>query len=286
MGLLIFTPTFGDGPNPATVASVSQQTFTDYHHEISWLDNPLPGRNLDNVLAQYQKAWQMALAGGYDALLTVEHDMVLPPNAIQKLYETDAPVVYAIYMLRHGTHTLSAWRYENNRNMGMSLSLYPNEAREAFKQGWARVCGVGWGCTLIRREVLEQVNIRSTGGGDAGDIAFATDCVQSGILQIARFDVPCLHIEPNGNMLDPHFQGGIVARVLALKTFTANVSGHSTPMIKDRYYTVPVDVGYELARAGYVQITNDVEGREQPDISAREMAVNPKAATRGTRKAK
>jgi hypothetical protein len=69
-------------------------------------------------------------------------------------------------------------------------------------------------------------------------------------------------------------------------------------MKKDRYYTIPPEDAYELQRAGYVKITNmdgdldqfdedfDVSGREQPDISSREMAINPKAATRKTRKAK
>jgi hypothetical protein len=291
MTLLVFTPTIGDQMRPETVVSIkAQKTSVDYVWEVGY-HNPFPEK-LRNVVAQYQRAWGIALDGGYDALLTVEDDMVLPIDAIEKLYKTEAPVVYGVYMLRHGTKTLSAWRYENSRNMGMSLSLYPNEAKEAFERGWARVCGVGWGCTLIRREVLERVNIRSTGGGDAGDIAFATDCVQANILQIARFDVPCLHIEPNGNVLDPKYQGGIVARVLALQTVNVNVNGQSLPMKKDRYYTVPVDVGHELSRAGYVIITNDDDSqqaigeREQPDISSREMAVNPKAATRGTRKAK
>lgn len=91
--LLIFTPTYADGPRGETLASVSQQQTTlEITHEVSWLDNPLPGRRMENVIAQYQKAWKMALDGGYDALLTVEHDMVLPSNAVQKLWDTDAAV--------------------------------------------------------------------------------------------------------------------------------------------------------------------------------------------------
>jgi hypothetical protein len=221
--------------------------------------------------------------------------MVLPSNAAQKLWETDAPVVYGVYMLRHGIPTLSAWRYENNRNMGMSLSLYPDEVRKGRQQGWLQVCGVGWGCTLIRREVLERVTVRSTGASDAGDMAFATDCVRGGIKQIARFDVPCEHIMPDGTVLHP-YRGGIVARVLALATFNARVGRESMPMKKGSYYTIPPEDAFELRRAGYVEITNidgdqdqfdndfDISGREQPDISSREMATNPKAATRGTRK--
>ena len=281
--LLIFTPTYADGPLAVTMESVSQQTFTDYDHEVSWLDNPLPGRKMQNVVAQYQKAWKMALAGNYDALLTVEHDMVLPANAVQKLWDTDAPVVYGVYMLRHGVPTLSAWQYVNNRNLGMSLSLYPHEVRKGREQGWLEVCGVGWGCTLIRREVLERVTVRSTGAADAGDMAFATDCVRGNIKQIARFDVPCEHILPDGTVLHP-YKGGIVARVLALQTVNARVGRESVPMKKDRYYTIPPEDAHELARAGYVKITN-MDGDQDPfdegfDLSGRETADAPPTVER------
>lgn len=290
--LLIYTATIDDQMRAETKASIEAQVADI---DITWevgKHNPFPGEKMRNVVAQYQRARQMALEGGYDALLTVEDDMVIPPDAVQKLYETDAPVVYGVYMLRHGTHTLSAWQYIGDKNLGMSLSLYPDEVRRYWQQGWARVCGVGWGCTLIRREVLERVQIYSAEPTDAGDLTFARNCLAAGFVSIARFDVPCLHIEPDGNVLEPTYRGGIVSRVLALQTFNANVGGQSLPMKKDRYYTVPRQVGFDLQRAGYVFVTNleddeeEIGEREQPDISAREMAINPKAATRKTRKAK
>jgi len=275
MTILIFTPTYGDGPDPRTIESVQQQTFTDYVHEVSWLEAPLPGRRMENVISQYQRAWKMAKDGGYDALLSFEHDMVMKPDAVQKLYDTDSPVVYGVYMLRHGIPTLSAWQYINNRALGMSLSLYPDEVRKGRQQGWLEVCGVGWGCTLIRREVLERVTVRSTAPSDAGDMAFATDCVRGNIRQIARFDVPCEHIMPDGTVLHP-YRGGIVARVLALQTLNARVGRESMPMKKDRYYTIPPEDAYELQRAGYVKIQNIDEDQDQFsegfDVSGRETA--------------
>jgi len=286
--VLLFTPTIGEQMRPQTVESIyAQQTEIPFDYEIG-RHNPFPGDKKKNVVAQYQRAFEMARAGNYDALMTVEDDMVIPPDAIEKLRATDAGIVYGVYVLRHGTRTLSAWRYENKTNMGMSLSLYPAEVQRAWRRGWIKVSGVGWGCTLIRRQVFERFNVRDN-PGDAGDISLATDCIRAGIEQIARFDVPCLHIEPDGNVLDPKKNGGVVVRVLALQTFVAGVGGASVPMKKDRYYTVPVESGYELQRAGYVRITNmddsqqEIGERDQPDITAREMAVDPKAATRGKR---
>ncbi len=107
---------------------------------------------------------------------------------------------------------------------------------------------------------------------------------------IARFDVPCGHFDNNGALLEISMNGGIVSRVLALQDVVAGVMGQSVKMKKDRYYSIPVEAALELQRAGYVRITNDDDSqqeigeREQPDITAREMAVNPKAATRKTRK--
>src|SRR5262245_5944849 len=136
MAILIYTPTIGDGLRERTVASVEAQvTDIDYIWEVGY-HNPFAGDKKRNVIAQYQRAWQMALAGGYEALLTVEHDMILPPQAIEYLMDTDAEVVYGVYLLRHGLPVLNAWQYVNNRCLGMTLSLYPKELARARRRGW------------------------------------------------------------------------------------------------------------------------------------------------------
>jgi hypothetical protein len=157
---------------------------------------------------------------------------------------------------------------------------------------------VGWGCTLIRREVLEHIAIGNNGDGDAGDLTFARDCMQHGYRLLARFDVECGHILPNGKVLWPNETGGIVNRVLALQNVNVSVNDRTLSMIKGKYYSVPADVADELKRGGYVQITNEeteetseeteemepIEERTQPAIDERETAVDPKAAKRGKRK--
>jgi len=289
MTILVFTPTIDDQLRPETGASIAaQKTDMPFVWDVSD-HNPYPGEKAANVVAQYQHGREMTLADGYDAMLTVEHDMVIPPDAIEKLNSTDAPVVFGVYVLRHGMKVLNAWQYQGNNNIGMSLSLYRQELREARARGWAQVSGVGWGCTLIRREVLERLPIRR-GDGDAGDLAFASDCLHLGIRMIARFDVPCDHIEPDGNVLKPYEHGGTVSRVLALQDVVAPTGNGSLPLKKGSYYTLPDVIADDLRRGGYVKITNGEDSQEepgevdQPDITAREMAVDPKAATRGKRK--
>jgi len=80
--ILIFTPTYGDLLRPETVASVVAQRT---HHWITWevgRCNPYAEGDIRNVLAQYSYARELCLSGPYDALLTVEHDMVLPAHAL------------------------------------------------------------------------------------------------------------------------------------------------------------------------------------------------------------
>lgn len=284
--LLVYTPTYDNLLRPETVASVVSQKFDGL---ITWeigRHNPYPAPDMRNVVWQYQRARQMCLDGGYDALLTVEHDMVLPIDTVQTLYNTDAAVVYAPYMLRHGTKTLSVWHYCGDRNLGMSLSLYPDELKRLQRAKVGRVCGVGWGCTLIRREVLERIQVRGSEATDAGDIAFAVDCLRAGIAAYARFDVPCGHFDgKDGALLETTTNGGVVGRVLALADVTVSVNGQSQALKKGRYYTLPLDNAQELARAGYVQITNEErETADAPPVT--ETAVPPAAKRKPKAKAK
>lgn len=78
-------------------------------------------------------------------------------------------------------------------------------------------------------------------------------------------------------------------RVLAKSNVNVNANGQTIAMKIGRYYSLPPDVASDLERAGYGVITNDDDSqeeageKEQPDISAREMAIDPKVVKRSTR---
>jgi len=135
MRLLVYTPAYAGGPLAECRGSVLGQRYDDRWEWVVDDDDPFPTPDHRNVLAKYQRARAKALAEGFDALVTVEHDMVLPVDALEKLAATEAPVVFGTYTLRHGSHVLNTWRYENRRNFGMSLSLYPHELRILRRAG-------------------------------------------------------------------------------------------------------------------------------------------------------
>jgi len=292
MKVLAFTPTYGDALRPETAASMVGQRWAG---ELVWVAgrcNPHPPPDLRNVFEQYRQGREVALAGGYDALWTVEHDMVLPSDALEKLCETGAPVAYGIYMLRHGSNVLNAWEFTGGRNLGMSLSLYPDQLDQAKRRRVVEVSGVGFGCTLIRREVLERIAFRPD-GEQAPDIPFATDCLRAGIRQVAHFGVACGHVH-EGEVLTVDGDGGRTVHAKALQNVTVVLRGQTVRLVRGQGYDMMADEAGDLVRAGYVQVVTvqnpnppmvhpAVEQATDTGAEGREMAVG--VAERKRRKA-
>lgn len=267
MKLLVYTPTHDDAMHPQCRASIEAQQTT---HTWQWViddDDPLPPPDHRNVLAKYQRAQRKALAEGYDALVTVEHDMVLPPDSLQKLADTPGcEVVYAPYVLRHGSYSLNTWQYCGDNNLGMPLTLYPAELARYRAAGVGRICGCGWGCTLIRRSVLARIPFHDGGGTNPpGDIQFAVDCLRAGVISHGRFDAPCGHFDETGRMLMPYEDTPAQARVEAIQDVTVLIGGHSVKMTAGVRYSCTRAEAYDLQRAGYVRI-RPTEPDTEPEI--------------------
>jgi hypothetical protein len=169
-------------------------------------DQPSASGN-ENVLRLYQQARRVLLADPrYTHLLTIEDDMVVPPDAVERLRSLDAPVAYGTYCWRWGPpHRLNAYR-ELREAMGCSWGdAAPQIARQYLKTGSViDVAGTGLGCTLIRRDVLEAIDFR-LGLGAANDWYFAVDCQQMHVRQVAHFGVQCGHIrlDPSARVIWP-----------------------------------------------------------------------------------
>lgn len=271
MRVLIATPTYGGGPCPETCASVAALDGAGWEWR-QYRANAYPAPDKRNVLAQYQAIRDDFLGGTWDALLTVEHDMVLPADTLAKLPAANAPVVYGVYLLRHGSLVLNAWEYNGDRNLGESLTL---RRRSVSPGAVVRVSGVGFGCTLMRRDVVERLPFHD--GGDEGqspDIPFARDCLRAGVTQMAHFGVLCGHVDgdpvspTHGRVLWPFEDDRMAERkVTAAQTVTVNVGGASLRLEAGQEYTIPADVAAELARAGYVRVL-DAPGSDHTDVQA------------------
>lgn len=284
--VMIFTPTWRDpetherAMHPACQASIAKQQG-QFDGELLWVigeENPYPIGDYRNVLHQFQFARDVFLDGPFDALLTVEHDNELPDGALQLLYDTPGDVIYAPYVLRHGMLQLSTWQYINDRNLGMSLSNYPHELARYKAAGVGRVSGVGNGCTLFRRHVLQRLPFREVGDGRnyCPDIPFAEDALREGFVSMARFDVPVGHWD-NGRRLMPYEELPTVL-YKATETCNAMADGQVLHLVAgEEYHLTPIQAA-DLIRAGYLQ--RQAQPETASIVPGGQQAVMPKATRR------
>lgn len=214
----------------------------------------------ENTLFQYQLARELMLKGGYDYLFTVEHDMIVPKDALVKLLEVNAGVAYGVYRFRQKPAVLNVYRAvgKKARFPDFSLDYFPEVLERARRQVITDCSGLGFGCTLIKREVLEKVEMRrfEVGGHPSPDMQFAADCVRLGIVMKAHFGVSCGHIKPNGTVLWPEDREDDMKniKIYINKPFRYTVGGRSTRFKEGEEVEFPEDAALELARGGYLTI--------------------------------
>jgi hypothetical protein len=146
---------------------------------------------VEAVATKYEQVRQWMLAGNYDALFCVESDMLVPPDALQKLDELGVDIAYGLYCWRHGPHRWNAYT-SLEVDKGLSLCESPTQAKQLWGQV-VEVAGLGLGCTLIRRHVLEVVPFRHRTHMHC-DWLFAMDAAYAGAQQVAHLSVICGHI--------------------------------------------------------------------------------------------
>lgn len=164
----------------------------------------------ENITRKYNDARRMTLEGGYDALLTVEADMIIPAIALQRMSLVDADVIYGLYVHRHSRHPWLAFQWITGMVGNYGGESY-SKNKDLCPKAWGNVVeskGVGLGCTLIRRHVLEQIEFRCAPDQKvANDWMFALDADIAGYSQVHDCGVVCGHIDGK-NIYWPEPDGG------------------------------------------------------------------------------
>lgn len=150
-------------------------------------DRPTQGA-YDNILKKYQAGRRMALDGGYDAMLCLESDMVVPPDALLRLAAIkEADVAYGLSCNRRRKNWLCA------TSIAPRSVTWLSQDPDLARANWGRTFpsfGAGLGCTLIWRHVLEAVEFRRESGGPSNDWYFALDLTERGYRQV--HDLGCI----------------------------------------------------------------------------------------------
>lgn len=191
MRILLFTPMHPEyGVRVRTLDSIMALDWQEPVDRLFFAnDNPHGVRwqkqRFMNVLHQHQRARDIFLHGDYDAFLSIEADMIVPADTIQRLTAVDADVAYGLYVWRIG-HKWSAYS-EVEAFGGSSFSQDPELAAFAW-DNVVPVAGVGMGCTLIRRHVLENIRFELF---DLNEGVVCDDWVFSWCLQLAGYRQAC-----------------------------------------------------------------------------------------------
>lgn len=185
--------------------SIFRQDYPELDIWFSKGDNPFfdsNGRN--NICHNYQKAREWVLKNDYDYLFTVEADMIVPPDALTKLLALETDVAYGLYCFK----SAATWNAFTVLEMGRGRSI--SKDKELAKAMWGQVIdvqGVGMGCALISREVLEAIPFRVDDKFPSvhNDWCFAYDCQQKGYKQKCDTSIVCGHIsmQPSPRVIWP-----------------------------------------------------------------------------------
>ena len=257
-----------------TRASIKAVEFDGVVDKVINNESWYPPPDYRNVLAHYQYARKKVLDEGYDALLTVEHDIIIPADGLQKLWDIDKPVAYGVYIFRGSKNIVNAFRMVKADNPDMSISNFKGMLAESLKRVVVETSGTGNGCTLIRREVLEKIEFRQSDNGSyCPDMPFSTDCMRKGIKQFAHFGVLCGHVVDSGTLWLNTIDGVNRMKVLVLKDF---VGVDGVKYRKDKSYDMKEEHIEDYRRAGYVQIekgrnwvTKEKQIKETPPMKAK-----------------
>ena len=157
-----------------------------------------PDGHLD-LCNKLQEARHIVLDCNYDALLVVEADMVVPRTALIRLSSLDGDVVYGLYCSRRGEHPWLVFTDVDEQEG----SILEKKYRPLYFGSAIDSCGVGMGCTLIRRSALLDVPFRTQNGGQAPDWWFALDCKEMGMHQISDMGTVCGHYLNENEIIYP-----------------------------------------------------------------------------------
>lgn len=203
-GVLIVVPRFHH--QPRALASHEALVAPCPVAHLSLADGDVHANPYQNITDKYNRGRDMALDLEYEAMLCLEDDMVVPPDALTRLLALDADIAYGLTVWRHGRPGWSARLSLDGAGRVANLSDDPAAARAA----WGKVidvAGVGTFCTLIKRRVLEALPSRLDPQWPSlcCDWWLSVDAQAQGFSQRADLGVVCGHItmEPTPRVLWP-----------------------------------------------------------------------------------
>lgn len=153
---------------------------------------------IENTASKHIFARELFLRGNYEAMLTIDSDIIIPSNALERLNNVEADIVFGLYVNRPSSR--HCWMLRFGDELGSKI--YTPEFMHSV---WNKIVpsdGLGNGCTLIRRKVLEAIEVKYA-ELSANDCYFAKDAKAAGFRLMTDCSVICGHIINNNEIAWP-----------------------------------------------------------------------------------
>lgn len=180
------------------VLIVDNSKGNDYFNKIKSLglnvvkDNCLE-KARDRIVSSRNLIRNYLLNHGYDYLLSLEQDVIPPPEVIETLLEHKKDIVSGVYFNykeENGNKILIPVLWEESED---KTKLIPFKEEKVLKPDFISVKACGLGCVLISREVLEKVTFRYE-EPNFDDLSFCSDAIKEGFEIFADTSIKCLHL--------------------------------------------------------------------------------------------
>lgn len=205
MRILIYCPVYR--LEPETLHAILTLERGDHGVQILFdYENP-PGDERLTILYKYSRMRATVLARDFDAVLIIESDIIPPKDALTKLVDCGSDLATGLYMFRRSKpYVCNAARYIQGHDWAdQSYSIFPDDLLKVWGKK-IRVSGLGIGCILIKRHVLEAVSFVDCGQCHC-DWGFSRDVLRCGYKTICDMSIICGHKRPDGMIIWPTKDG-------------------------------------------------------------------------------
>jgi len=150
-----------------------------------------------------------ALCMGADYLFMNECDVFAPQNIIEHFVAQDKDVISATYFLEHGEKTTLCVSHYDDYFAKVVKLIPPYEIFFSMDGSVKEVGSAGIGCTLFKRELLEEIAFKWNTAGSApgtnwmldrtvfSDTLFYMDCHKRGVEVLVDTSILCRHERSN-----------------------------------------------------------------------------------------
>mgnify|MGYP001606785611 CR=1 FL=1 len=141
---------------------------------------------------------QTVLENGYDYFLSLEQDVIPPPDIIQKLLSHKKSIVSGLYFTYHSYNGKSQLLEPVLWGKSGKDDLKVLSEKDISKKGLIEVAACGLGCCLMHKNVLEKIKFRFSNEFEGfDDVWFCYDAFNSGFKIYADTSMICKHLVSN-----------------------------------------------------------------------------------------